>query len=236
VHIGTNFDQIAVSPSRKYVAALSDGVLYTGALGDPLVKRGSGFLAISWDNSDQLWASTETQIFMYRGGANPRQPQGQPIPVQVSDPSRVGTGYPYTQLRVAPDGVRMALISGGAVLRFGAIDVEQEGLRPGQVSIKITLSQIYDSATNGLFDGLTWYGSDNVITLTDVGPTVTEYPVSGTGNQAVPGDTGLESITALDGQPLIGSLSNGELVELASTQLTGAWMPIDGGYAPAYPG
>ena len=45
--------QIAVSPYGKYLAALRDSALYTAPIGDPLVKRGSGYLAISWDNSDQ---------------------------------------------------------------------------------------------------------------------------------------------------------------------------------------
>jgi hypothetical protein len=234
VHIGTGFQEIAVSPSGKYLAALRDMVLYTAPLGDPLVKRGTGYLAISWDISDQLWASTETQIFMLRGAANPGQPLGQPVPVTVSDPYRLGTLSPYTELRVAPDGVRVALISGGGVLRFGAINVQQEGLRAGQVNITITLSQIYDVPSNGLFTGLTWYGSDDVITLTDLGPTVTEYPVSGNGTTLIPADSDLQSITASYNHPLIASLPHGQMVEDVSLQ--GAWMPIDGGTAPAYPG
>ena len=92
MHIGTGFQQIAVSPSGKYLAALRDSVLYTAPLGDPLVKRGSGYLAISWDISDQLWASTQTQIFMLRGAANPQQPLGQPVPVKVNDPRGLGAG------------------------------------------------------------------------------------------------------------------------------------------------
>jgi hypothetical protein len=238
VHIGTDFQQIAVSPSGKYVAALRDNVLYTAPLGDPLVKRGAGYLAISWDTGDQLWASTQTQIFMLRGAANPQQPLGQPVPVQVVDHyRRPGTDSPYTELRVAPDGVRVALISGSAVLRFGAIDVQQEGLRAGQVSITITLSQVQDLPVTGFFTpgGLTWYGSDSVITLTDEGPAVTEYPVSGASATPIPADTDLQSITASFDHPLIAGLPDGHMVALA-TSLQGAWMPIDGGTAPAYPG
>jgi len=236
VHIGTNFDQIAVSPSGKYVAALRGEVLYTAALGDPLVKRGTGYLAISWDNSDQLWASTQTQIFMLRGAANPRQPLGQPVPVQVVDPYRLGTSFPYTELRVAPDGVRVALISGDSALRFGAIDVQQEGLRADQVKITITLSQVADQPASGLFIGLNWYGADSVITLTDDGPAVTEYPVSGASATPIPADTDLQSITASFNHPLIASLPRGQMVELTGANLNGAWMPLGGGYAPSYPG
>lgn len=239
VHIGTNFDQIAVSPSGKYIAALRNSVLYTAPMGDPLVKRGSGYLAISWDNSDQLWASTQTQIFMLRGAANPRQPFGQPVPVTIHDPYSLQTGPPYTELRVAPDGVRVALISGGLALRFGAIDMQEEGQRAGQVSITITLSQVKDVPASGFFApaGLTWYGSDSVITLTDAaGPAVTEYPVSGASATPIPADTDLQSITASYNHPLIASLPQGQLVELVGANLNGAWMRIDGGYAAAYPG
>lgn len=236
MRIGTDFQEIAVSPSGKYLAALRGDALYTAPLGAPLVKRGNGFLAISWDISDQLWATTQDQILMFRGAANPGQPLGQPVPVAVSDPYQFGTGFPYTELRVAPDGVRVALISGGGMLRFGAIDVQDEGLRAGQVSIKITLSQIYDIPSAGLFTALTWYGPDDVITLTDLGPTVTEYPVSGTGTQPVPADTNLESITASYGQPPVASLATGQLVELTGASLNGTWMQIGSGSAPAYPG
>ena len=235
VHIGTGFREIAVSPSGKYVAALRGGVLYIAALGHPLVKRGSDFLSISWDNSDQLWASTQTQIFMLRGAASPGQPLGQPVPVTVSDPFGEDTGPPYTSLRVAPDGVRVALISGDTVLRFGAIDMQQEGLRAGQVNITITLSQVADSPVSGLFTGLSWYGSDSVITLTD-GLAVTEYPVSGALATPIPADADLQSITASYNHPLIASLPHGQIVELAGSSLNGAWMPVDGGTAPAYPG
>ncbi len=127
----------------------------------------------------------------------------------MNDPYRLGTGPPYTELRVAPDGVRVALISGGLALRFGAIDVQQEGLRAGQVSITITLSQVKDVPASGFFTpaGLTWYGSDSVITLTDAaGPAVTEYPVSGASATPIPADTDLQSITASYNHPLIASL------------------------------
>jgi Lipoprotein LpqB beta-propeller domain/Sporulation and spore germination len=232
-HIGTGFQEIAVSPSGKYLAALrDDGVLYTAAVGGPLVKRGTGYQAMSWDNDDQLWVSTRTQIFMIRG--NPQQPFGQPVPVSVSDPFQLATGAPYTSLRVAPDGVRVALISDGDVLRFGAIaEPEQQGVRAGQVSIRITLSQVEDLPVSGLFTGLTWYGSDDVITLTDAAA-VTEYPVSGAPYTAIPADTDLLSITASYEQPLVASLPGGRIVENVSLQ--GAWMPVDGGYAPTYPG
>ena len=91
-----------------------------------------------------------------------------------------------------------------------------------------------DLLFTGLFKGLTWYGSDNVITLADQGPVVTQYPVSGAPAIPIPADANLQTITASYGQPLIAALSKGQMV--ADDSLVGAWMPIDGGTAPAYPG
>jgi hypothetical protein len=137
---------------------------------------------------------------------------------------------PFSALRVAPDGVRVALIYND-VLTFGAIS-GQQGLDP-----KITLSPAALSPLNAIgFSGLTWYGPDNVITLAQPGsaPVATEYPVSGGNPTSIPVEPGMETITASYGNLLIAGLTDGTLV--ADNSLTGAWMPLGPGTAPAYPG
>ncbi len=122
--IGTGFSQIAVSPDGAYLAALRGSTLYTGRLaGGSLTKRGSGFVAMSWDVNDDLWASQGQQIVMFRGTSNARQPLAQMVPVEVN--SIFGSG-PYTELRVAPDGVRVAIVIAGNELTFGAISRQNE--------------------------------------------------------------------------------------------------------------
>ena len=149
------------------MAALRGGSLFIGPVDGELSKRdGAGYTTMSWDPADNVWATTGDQIVMLRGAANPAQPLGQPVDVSVVnfDGSSPVVG-PFTSLRVAPDGVRVAIIVGGTELNFGAI-VWQQGARPGQATIKIVLSPFYVTATGTTaFSAVTWYGPDNVITL-----------------------------------------------------------------------
>ena len=216
MHIGTGFQQIAVSPSGKYLAALRDSVLYTAPMGDPLVKRGSGYLTISWDISDQLWASTQTQIFMLRGAANPQQPLGQPVPVKVTRPRRAGAGRtvhiaagragrrpgsPHQRGRRAAVR-RDRRAAGGPAARPGEHHDHalagpgfpgQRLLHPGRADlVRVRFGDHADRCS---------------------GPAVTEYPVSGAPYTPIPADTDLQSITASYNHPLIASLPHGQMVE-----------------------
>jgi len=238
--IGTGYSKIAVSPDGMYLAALRGGTLYAGRLLDgSLTKRGTGFTTISWDVNDDLWALQSGQVVMFRGTSNARQPLAAMVPVAVVSVQLSG---PYTELQVAPDGVRVALVSGGNELMFGAIS------RPQGQNPQITLSPVQETpltqvqsvpqATN--FTSLSWYGPDHVITLARPGGAVTEYPVSGGTPQSWQADTDMQTITASSGQPLIGGLSKGRMMTDAG--LTGSWMPINDGDTPAdgssptYPG
>jgi hypothetical protein len=237
--IGTGFSQVAVSPDGTYLAALRGSTLYTGRLaGGSLTKRGSGFVAMSWDVNDDLWASQGQQIVMFRGTSNARQPLAQMVPVEVN--SIFGSG-PYTELRVAPDGVRVAIVSGNE-LTFGAISRQQSQnpritFSPVQENPLTQVQPIPQAAT---FTALTWYGPDDVITLAEPGPAVTDYPVSGAASKPIQAVADMQTISASFGQPLIAGLSNGRMESDAS--LTGSWMAINDGDAPAngssptYPG
>ena len=214
------FDQIAVSADGKYLAALTaTGNLYTGPLGGPLAKRaGTGYSSASWDPSDDLWATTATQIVVLRGARM----------VPVNGISGV------TALEVAPDGVRVALIVGNEILDFGAISWEV-GTRQGQESARIVLSP-FSVQSAASFEAVTWYGPDDVITLANPGPTpsVTEYPVNGGNSTPIPGTPDMQSISASPGNALIAGLSGGHMA--ADASLTGSWTPIGPGSTPTYPG
>jgi hypothetical protein len=167
---------------------------------------------------------------MFRGVKGVQQPLGQMALVNVSP-----IAAPYTQLRVAPDGVRMAIIEGDNVLTFGAIS-GQQGPNP-----QISLSTVQDDPLgDASFAAVTWYGPDDVITLATPGSAVTEYPISGGSPTSVPTDSNMLTIAASYKQPLIGGLLKGQMA--ADASLTGSWMPIpDGdtlvsGSLPAYPG
>jgi hypothetical protein len=236
--IGTGFSQIAVSPDGTYLAALRGGTLYTGLVGGSLTKRGSSFVAVSWDVNDDLWGSQGDQLVMLRGAANARQPLTQTVTVYVDSAQVSG---PYPELAVAPDGVRVAIVSGDGELTFGAIS-QPQGQNP-----RITFSPVQEqpltatqSAQPGDFTALTWYGPDNVITLATPGPVVTEYPVSGAAPTSIQAVPDMRTITASSGRPLIAGLPKGRMVSDAAT--TGSWMMISDGDTPAdgssptYPG
>ncbi|MGH3164584.1 MAG: LpqB family beta-propeller domain-containing protein, partial [Trebonia sp.] len=174
-NIGTGYSAIAVSPDGRYLAALRRGALFTGAIGGPLVKRqSSGYTSMSWDSNDELWAVAGGDLYMLRGDVtaqSAQSPQAIPVGVTVTQGNGLPVTEPITAVRVAPDGVRMALIVGGSgtgtTLDFGAIAApvpSQQHEGPLTV-IQITLSPFYVSGGSVNFSAVTWYGPDNVITL-----------------------------------------------------------------------
>lgn len=228
--IGTKFDQIAASPDGKFLAAVTatGGDLYTGLFGGPLTKRaGSGYTSVSWDPSDNLWAAANGQVVVL--------PSGTSRLLTVDGVANV------TALQVAPDGVRVAMITRVAMvtsdeeLEFGAISWLQ-GTRPGQATPLISLPQGGGQSLANLRT-VSWYGPDDVITLANPGatPSVTEYPVNGGEPTAIPTVPGMEWISASWGSGLIAGLSGGHM--LADQKLTGSWAPISSpGTTPVYPG
>ncbi len=249
--IGKGFTQIAVSPPQPggvaYLAALrggpqGGGALYTGPVGGKLVKRGTGFTSMSWAPDGDLWTTSGAQIFMLRGDASPAQPAGQPVPVNVVNSSGGSVPGPFTALRVAPDGVRMAIIVKGATLNFGAINRES-GAKISETTTRIVLSPFsVDASGSASFSSVTWYGPYDVITLGAPGPPLTEYPVNGGGSTLIPPPASpIPWVTASEGWPLIAVVAKGEMSAAAS--LAGAWGPVGDdatssakGLSPVYPG
>ena len=189
------------------------------------------------DPSDDLWATTGDSIVMLSGAASPNQQAGKPVAINVvnADGTTQNVG-PFTALRVAPDGVRVAIIVGGDDLDFGAfVPLPLPNARPGQTAVEIVLSQFYVSVPSATFTSLTWYGSDNVITLRDPGPELTEYPVDGGDSTSIPTQPYTSWITASAGNPLIAGLPRGAMA--ANASLSNSWMPLTGtGISAVYPG
>jgi hypothetical protein len=235
-HVGTGYSQIAVSPgSGHYLAALHDGSLFIGPAGGKLAKQdGTGYTSMSWDQAGDLWATMSGQIVMLRGAASPRQPLGQPVPVTVVDSHGYFASGSFTALRVAPDGVRVAIIVGDTDLSFGAI-ISPPGVSAGQATIKIVLSPFSVTGTGTTtFSAVTWYGPDNVITLGAPGQVLTEYPVDGGSSTSIPSPPNIRSITASSESALVAGLAKDRMQ--ADASLTGSWMGIGTGISPVYPG
>lgn len=254
-NIGTGYSAIAVSPGGRHLAALRDGMLFTGAMGGPLIKRqGTGYSSMSWDSSGDVWAVMAGSLFVLRGNVTPqdaRSAHAAPIAVDVQR-SGVSVTAPVTAVKVAPDGVRVALIiaggngtgggggGGGTTLDFGAITAPSPDQgRGAQLTVmQVTLSPFYVSSDSVNFSAVTWYGPDNVITLGSVpgaqGPVLTEYSVNGESSSPVSSDADIMSITASMGSELVAEAKGGVLLADAST--SGAWAIVGDGLAPAYPG
>jgi hypothetical protein len=236
MQLGAGFTQIAVSADGRYLAALRGDTLYTGLVGgvgdSGLTKHGTGFASVSWDPGDDLWASAGTQILMFRPTSDSRRPLGQPVAVAVNAPGDKNMSVPFGELRVAPDGVRVAMImdSGSVVLTFGAIS-GQAGPSP-----TIALSQVELTPLNATqFTGVSWYGPDNVITLAAPGPVATEYPVSGGSTTSIPVFSGMQSITVSSKNLLVAALPKNHLA--TDVSVNGSWTLLpESGTAPAYPG
>ncbi len=236
--IGTGFAQIAVSAGGYLAALRDDGTLFTGRLGGKLMMRaGTGYTDMSWDARNNLWATNGNQIVMLRGAVSPGQPQAQPVPVDVVDSAggSLASGL-FTAIQVAPDGVRVAIIV-GTEINFGAI-VIQPRANGAQPSVRIDFSPFSVEGQGATpFDAVTWYGPDNVITLSGSGSStvLTEYPVNGGTATPISQQPNIGWITANPGSALLAGLLKGGM--MADSSLTGAWMSVPGnGTAPVYPG
>lgn len=222
---GPKLSDIALSSDGKYLAGTSGGWVYTGTTGGPLQRSVQGaFTSLSWDSSDRLWMTGTAGVEVMRGST------GTVMPVSVVSGS---AGHPLvtatvTALRVAPDGVRVAMIVGGTQLAFGAI-VESE--------VDTTIWESLSSVNASNLTGLTWYGAGNVIALsgTGAGSTAVEYPVNGGTSTGIQSAPNMVNITASWGYPLIASFANGTISYNES--VNGAWIPLNAtGQSAVYPG
>jgi hypothetical protein len=252
-NIGTGFSSIAVSPDGHYLAALRGGTLYTGAIGHPLVKRqDGGYSSMSWDPNDNLWTVMGGDVYVLRGNVTSQSAPsalGAPVTVNVLHSNDDPVSGQIKAVRVAPDGVRIALVvddasagGTGTVVDFGAIaSSSQSLLRQGQLTVmEVTVSPFYVSSQSVNFSSVNWYGADNVITLgsspgVQGAPVLTEYSVNGGSSSPVSSDADITSLTTSYGSELVAAAKGGVLLADAST--SGAWAIISGGgLAPAYPG
>lgn len=232
------FGQIAVSPDEMSVAGVAGRKLYTGSLTQDaaLTVRltDANFTTLSWDNAGGLWVSGrsrgQTRVWWLDHGARP---------VEVSLPAGLG---PVTLLRVAPDGVRLAIVTGsgkGSRLWLAAIE------RPGdQVAIGDPVPIGTDiSNRNVNFAALTWYDTGDVIVLTQPssGPALYEVPVDGSQSRQVSTELGTLSITASGAGQLVAERDDDTLIQLPDPGGS-IWGPAGAaqsqviGKSPVYPG
>jgi hypothetical protein len=186
---------------------------------------GNGFSALSWDSAGDLWVAGRVHgspgVWVIPAASGPA--------AQVTLPFGVG---PVTGLRVAPDGVRIALIVGtgaathmllGAIAHTGAglSIIHTAPLAPGLAGLS----------------ALTWYDEDHVLAITQpaTGTRLWEVPVNGAGPMLKSVQPGMASITA-DGQQnaLYVGMAAGRLEN--EEGLGGLWRDVTAGSYATYPG
>jgi hypothetical protein len=235
--IGTGYSLLAVSPDGKYLAAVRKGELYTGEVGDAkLASRGlgAGIASLSWDKSDNLWAVNSLGgVFIL--SATQGRTAAPPVEVGIynANNSCGGNAGPIVALRVAPDGVRVAIVYGGTqeTLAFGAIARSGPASQP---PILINLSPFFVCEAAGAFTSLSWYGADDVVALGERGSTVTDYPVNGGTATTGPGPQG--GSTSITASADWGLVASGHDTLSFAANLSSAWESLDPGLSPAFPG
>ena len=238
--------QVAVSPNGTQLAGLGpSGRVYTGTLAPsakpgeppsagPLQARITGTVtALSYDGSDDLWIAGRHNgmrgIWVLRGG------QGDPL--QVHLPRSVQG--PVTGLRVAPDGVRVAMIIGRGVRAQLWLAAAQNNPSSGDFSITRPVPLGGQGVTGVLADvsALTWY-DENLLLAVAGPPNAThlwEVPVDGESPTSLLTGPGFKSVTAAGpGNPFYLGFADGKLERAEG--LNQFLQLITAGRAPAYPG
>jgi hypothetical protein len=229
---GGHLVTIAVSPGGHDVAGLtrSGGGVYYGAL-----QRGARlsewaparvrFTSLSWDASGNLWVAASNGVWLLRPGRGP-------VPLGLGLPA----GSVVSQLRVAPDGVRVAMIVHGPAWNGPRLMLAAIEQAPGGILALGATVPTGDDVSNPT--QLTWYDADNLIVLSrsPAGPQLHEVPVNGGSSTALITDPGTQSISAAGpANPLAAGLAGGQLALTSS--LNGTWVTQQGGgMSAAYPG
>ena len=230
--------KIAVSPDGRHLAGLAgpSNTIYTGDLttghGRQSVEqlhvqaRGTSFSSLSWDNSGDLWVvgkkGHRRGVWVFVGGRGPARFVPPP-------PALPG---PVTSLRVAPDGVRVAMIvrqGANARLVLAAILRDKTGF------FLSTTAQLGSALPR--VSALTWYGEDHILAITGSGE-ASQYwdvPVDGGNPRSLIKQPGMTTVTAAGpGHPIYLGLKNNGLQRAGG--LDQALAPITPGQAIIYPG
>jgi hypothetical protein len=231
--------RIAISPDRNYLAGIAGPAttVYTedlaaaakshapaAASGLHTRLTGTGFSSPSWDSGDNLWVTGRVH-----GSQGVWEIPAKGAPVKVLLPPGIG---PVTGLKVAPDGVRIAMIvgsGGSAHMLLGAITRSGAG-------IAITHTAALAPGLVGM-SALAWYDEDHVLAITgpDSATRLWEVPVNGDGPTLQSVQPGMQSIAAAGAQnALYVGVSAGQLEN--SVGLGEPWRDITAGSDVTYPG
>ena len=233
---------IAVSPapsSERYLAGLSPSrqVVYYGPIrrGGKLSTwsvPGGGVTSMSWDVRGNLWVAAPNGVWMLPPPADSGKRKAVRLDLGLPNGSVV------SQLRVAPDGVRFAMIVHEPGWHGHRLLLAAIGKAPGPgpalgPSVPIGTELRHPPSQ------LTWYDADHLVVLSQsrtAGRQLWEVPVNGGTSTALVTESGTQSITAAGpANPMAAGLARGQLA--LESNLNGTWMPQRGtAGSPVYPG
>jgi hypothetical protein len=245
---------IAVSPDQQYLAGIggpaSAATLYTSSLSAAAKPHASAsaqalhvrmsdasITSVSWDRNDDLWVagSSGGQARVWLLGASKGKPVSVGLPAGLRD---------VTALRVAPDGVRVAMIAKVSARASGGNGAGTEVLlgavvrTPDQVSGQVMLSIAGPIGADLLRpSALSWYDADHLLVVNQAppGPQLEEVPVDGDRSSYQGPEPDMTSIAAAGPlNSLFVGLGTGYLAK--SVGLGELWNQFTAGRAVTYPG
>lgn len=188
---GTQLTSIAVSPGGRYVAGISQsGAVYYGPLrrGAKLTEwtQHAPYVSLSWDSNGNLWAVGTGAVTMLHPGRAPVPLGGLPSGSVV-------------QMRVAADGVRVALIvngSHGNQLFLYALNYNAGArgtIMSAALGDKVAIGADVPDPTQAV-----WYNANDLLVLSQstTGALLHEIPVNGGSSTALIVSSSAQSISS----------------------------------------
>jgi len=239
---------IAVSPDQRYLAGIAGSpgalTLYTSSLAAAAKPHasataralqtrmsGASITSLSWDRYDNLWVAGTSggkpRVWMLAASGGK--------PVSVGLPADVRS---VTALRVAPDGVRVAMIA--SVGTSNGTGPQTEVLLGAivETNSQVTLSSAGQiGADLAAPSALTWYDADHLLVVNEAasGQQLEVVPVDGDRSSYQSIEPGMASIAAAGpGNSLFAGLQGGHLARSAG--LGELWTQFANGRAVTYPG
>jgi len=234
---------IAVSRDQRYLAGIGGNeTLYTSSLfaaakphassaARALQIRMSGVsvMSVSWDRNDNLWVAGTS-------GGKPRvwvlgPSKGTPVSVRL--PSNIRS---VIALRVAPDGVRVAMIASVSTVNGLVKEVLLAAILRSNDQVTLSRAgQLGADLTRP--SALSWYDADHLLVVNQAsyGPQLEEVPVDGDRSSYQGIEPEMTSIAAAGPHNgLFVGLQTGHLAR--SVGLGELWSPFAEGHAATYPG
>jgi Lipoprotein LpqB beta-propeller domain/Sporulation and spore germination len=238
---------IAVSRDQRYLAGIggpAGSTLYTSSLAAAakphassaaralqIRMSGVSLASLSWDRNDNLWAAGSS-------GGKPRVWMLGPskgTPVSVTLPPRIRS---VTALRVAPDGVRVAMIASVRTVNGPETEVLLAAIVIVKTNDQVLLAsggQVGAELTQPR--ALSWYDADHLLVVNQAsyGPQLEEVPVDGDRSSYQGIEPEMTSIAAAGPHNgLFVGLQTGHLAR--SVGLGELWSQFAEGHAATYPG